>query len=448
MMRPVLLKCPMAKSHSVFVCQSCGYSQSQWAGKCPNCDTWGSLVETIPEGGSTGSSSRKVSASAAVILADLPSTGFTRKQTGISELDRVLGGGFVQGHVVLLAGEPGIGKSTLLLQTAENSGDTLYVAGEESPVQIKLRSERLGLSGKNIEILDETDVDAVLATLREKSADGKLPQLVVVDSIQTMQTSDLMGIPGSVGQVRECAHRLTKFAKSHKMPLVLVGQITKGGSVAGPATLAHMVDTVCWFEGEPERDLRILRTIKNRFGATDEIGVFRMQEKGLMGVDDIEALFIDIQQSASGSVITSILEGSRPLLVEVQSLVVPTKMPIPRRVTSGVDIKRVDVILAVLTKHARLPLYDNDVFVNAVGGIAIKEPGADLAIALSLASSVLGKALPPKTAVIGEVGLLGEIRPVLREKERVKQAKRQGFKTVITHETSNSLQKLVTSLFK
>lgn len=441
----------MPRATTKFICQQCGYSQIGWGGKCPQCDTWGSLVETIVQDSKEeirGVSRMNITP---VPLQSIKKESLTRLKTRISELDRVLGGGLVEGHVVLLAGEPGIGKSTLLLQTAAStdSGErnVLYVCGEESPTQIMLRANRLGIKEKNIQLLETTDVDVVISHLTNESEAGRKPSLVIVDSIQTLATSDLSGISGSIGQVRECAQRLTRFAKRTKIPVVLVGQVTKVGSVAGPATLAHMVDTVCWFEGEPEHDLRILRTIKNRFGATDEIGVFRMQEEGLVGIDDIESLFIDIKQSSPGSVVTSILEGSRPLLVEVQSLVVPTKMPIPRRVASGIDAKRVDVILAVLTKHARLPLYDNDVFVNAVGGIAVREPGADLAIALSLASSILGKALPAKTAVLGEVGLLGEIRPVLREKERVKQAMRQGFKTVITHETSTSLQKLIKSLF-
>lgn len=436
----------MAKAHSVYVCQNCGYSQAKWAGKCPNCDTWGSLVETLPEENKGGSSSsaHKVTP---ILLSSLANQALTRTQTNISELDRVLGGGLVSGHVVLLAGEPGIGKSTLLLQVAAKSELCIYVAGEESPVQIKLRSERLKLKTETIQILDVTDVDVVLATLEDLVSSKTPPSLVVVDSIQTISTKDLMGIPGSVGQVRECAHRLTRFAKKNKIPIILVGQITKGGSVAGPATLAHMVDTVCWFEGEAERDLRILRSIKNRFGATDEIGVFRMQEEGLVSVSDIESAFLNAHETAPGAVVASVLEGSRPLLVEIQSLVVPTKMPIPRRVASGVDPKRVDVILAVLTKHVRLPLYDHDVFVNVVGGISVKEPGADLAIALSLASSVLGKALPEGSIAIGEVGLLGEIRPVLRESERMKQAKRQGLKIVYSHATASNLQQLVKRIF-
>lgn len=437
----------MPKSQSVYVCQNCAYSQPKWAGKCPNCDTWGSLVETLKERESTKASSG-AAAGHGISLASLSSEKLLRSQTHISELDRVLGGGLVPGHVVLLAGEPGIGKSTLLLQVADTIGGTvLYVAGEESPVQIKIRSERLGIKAEGITLLDVTDVDSIIATLEQMQAQKPIG-LVVIDSIQTIATRDLMGIPGSVGQVRECAHRLTRVAKKHRIPLILVGQITKGGSVAGPATLAHMVDTVCWFEGETERDLRILRTIKNRFGATDEIGVFRMQEKGLVSVADADSAFLHAHAQAPGAVITSILEGSRPLLAEVQSLVVPTKLPIPRRVASGIDPKRVDVILAVLTKHARVPLYDHDVFVNAVGGITIREPGADLAIALSLASSVLGKSLPEGAVAIGEVGLLGEIRPVLRQEERVKQAKRQGFKTIITSDTEGSLHALIRRYFK
>ncbi len=436
------------KSKVLYVCNECGFSQTKWAGKCPTCSAWGSLVETIQEAPLDKGTSGRGSVSSVVNLSSLSIGKLERSKTHIDELDRVLGGGLVPGHVVLLAGEPGIGKSTLLLQVASKSTNCFYVAGEESPIQIKIRSERLGIDTKTINLLELTDVDNIIATLEDTVSSDNPPALVVVDSIQTISTRDLMGIPGSVGQVRECAYRLTKFAKKHKTPVILVGQITKGGSVAGPATLAHMVDTVCWFEGEAERDLRILRTIKNRFGATDEIGVFRMQEQGLVNVSDIETAFLNAHDPAPGSVITSVLEGSRPLLVEIQSLVVPSKLPIPRRVASGVDPKRVDVILAVLTKHVRLPVYDHDIFVNVVGGITVKEPGADLAIALSLASSVLGKALPASSAAVGEVGLLGEIRPVLREGERMKQAKRQGFKVVYTHTQAASLKDLIHKILR
>lgn len=401
-------------------------------------------METVPEA-KLSEGRKKAHVKDSFNLSSIESTKLNRSSTGSHEFDRVLGGGLVPGHVVLLAGEPGIGKSTLLLQLAGKSKQTVvYVAGEESPIQIKLRADRLGIDGSLVELLDETNVDSIIATLDSQK---ELPGLVIVDSIQTLATSDLTGIPGSVGQVRECAYRLTRFAKSKRVPIILVGQVTKVGSVAGPATLAHMVDTVCWFEGESEHDLRIIRSIKNRFGSTDEIGVFRMTEKGLMAVSELSELFVSTDMKSPGAAVASVLEGSRPLLVEIQSLVVPTKMPIPRRVASGVDAKRVDVILAVLTKHAHLPLYDHDVFVNAVGGISVKEPAADLAIALSLASSIKGKSLPVGTVAIGEVGLLGEIRPVVRENERTKQAKRQGFKKVLTSRDFSSLQKVIKGIF-
>lgn len=434
----------MPKSTTKYVCQSCGYSQPKWGGKCTNCGEWNTLVETIitPE-----SNKRQGSAalSPSFSLSSVVSEKISRISSGSSEFDRVLGGGLVPGHVVLLAGEPGIGKSTLLLQISERiKSSCIYVSGEESPIQIKLRADRLGIKGENITLLDETNVDSIINTLESGET---LPSLVIVDSIQTLKTTDLMGIPGSVGQVRECASRLTRFAKSKKIPIILVGQVTKVGSVAGPATLAHMVDTVCWFEGETEHDLRIIRSIKNRFGNTDEIGVFRMTEKGLMAVSELSELFVSGDMRSPGASVASVLEGTRPLLVEIQSLVVPTRLPVPKRVASGLDLKRVDVILAVLAKHGRLPIYDNDVFVNAVGGISVKEPAADLSIALSLVSSIKGKPLPKNTVAIGEVGLLGEIRSVNRETERTKQAKRQGFKNVITSKDYPSIQKLIKDLF-
>jgi DNA repair protein RadA/Sms len=430
------------KAKTSYVCDSCGYSQVGWSGRCPDCGTWGSMVETI-----TGDPVKKSSHRSSVKVEKLSSVGssnLSRTITKISELDRVLGGGLVPGHVVLVAGEPGVGKSTMLLQASSNVRSCFYVAGEESATQIKIRADRFSIKGDEISIFEETDVDSVIAEL---SGMTSLPALVIVDSIQSLTTSDMRGVAGSVGQVRECAGRLTHWAKSKHVPLVLVGQITKGGSVAGPAALSHLVDTVLWFEGDQEKNLRILRAIKNRFGATDEIGIFRMDEEGLISVSDSSDLFMG-KGGGVGSAVSCVMEGTRPIMVEIQSLVVPTKLPVPRRVASGFDTKRADVILAVLSKHARLPVYDRDVFISVAGGIAVKEPAADLALAMSIASSTLDRPTPSSSVFIGELGLMGEIRPSIRHKERINSAKRQGVKNVYSSESHSNIKELIAEIFK
>jgi DNA repair protein RadA/Sms len=352
----------------------------------------------------------------------------------------------VAGQVILLAGIPGIGKSTILLQVAEKLSNTLYISGEESGTQIRIRADRLGLTGNSISIMEETNVDEIISTL--VSLTDK-PELAIVDSIQTLSTSDLSGMAGSVGQVRESAFRLTQIAKTLGIPLILVGQVTKEGSVAGPAALAHLVDTVCWFEGDKELVLRILRTIKNRFGPTDEVGVFRMEEKGLASIEDVERLFISERKSkVSGSVVSSIMEGSRPILVEIQSLVVRSNTPYPKRVAQGFDSRRLELLLAILTRRAGLPIFEWDVFVNVVGGISVREPAADLAVCLSLASSFYDRALPNKIVAIGEVGLLGEVREVLGQEKRIKQARRQGFTQSVSSKEYPYLASAIKELLK
>ena len=418
----------MVKVHSTFVCQQCGYESTGWLGKCPNCGSWGSLVETIVspkregrrEGGKSGRISKPIS------LISVSSRKIQRLSTKISELDRVLGGGLVPGQVVLLAGEPGIGKSTLLLQLADKIGSALYVSGEESAQQLKIRADRLSIKSKTISILEDTDVDSVIAAIDK-------PLIVIIDSIQTMQTTDLNGLAGSVGQVRECAFRLLKEAKAENIPLFLVGHVTKEGTVAGPAVLAHIVDTVLWFEGDKATTLRMLRAVKNRFGPTDEVGVFDMEDKGLSSLTNVDKIFLSSgRKQIAGSVVSSILQGSRPLLVEIQSLVVPTKMAFPKRIGQGIDSRRLELLLAILIRRCGIPLYEYDVFVNIAGGIKVGEPAADLAICLSIASAYFDKPINKNCIAIGEVGLLGEIREVVAQDKRTREAGRLGFREPIT----------------
>lgn len=444
----------MPKTNSRFVCQQCGYESTGWLGKCPNCGSWGSLVETITsEVKSEKLKVRSLNAAKPVSLSSIPSKKTARISTKISELDRVLGGGFVPGQVVLLAGEPGIGKSTLLLQVVDKLGDCLYVSGEESSSQIAIRAARLGIKNKTVQLLEETDVDSIIEsidTFKVSDPVGSMTRRgasfkgVVVDSIQTMSTSDLRGLAGSVGQVRECAFRLLKVAKQMNIPLFLVGHVTKEGTVAGPAVLAHIVDTVLWFEGEKSLTLRVLRAVKNRFGPTDEVGIFSMEEKGLVSMTDPEKIFLTKEKrNVAGSVVSSIMQGSRPILVEIQALVVPTKLVFPRRVAQGIDHRRLELLLAVLIRRCGLPLYEHDAFVNVAGGISAKDPACDLAICLSLASAYFDKPFVPKTIAVGEVGLLGEIREVVAQDKRVKEAKRLGFTTFITSKSVNYLQKAI-----
>lgn len=418
--------------HSKYVCQQCGYESTGWMGKCPECGTWNSLVETVISTGTKSQSTRSkhVSVAKSVNLSDIKSSSVKRVSTKLSELDRVLGGGLIPGQVVLVAGEPGIGKSTLLTQISDKLGNVLYVCGEESPSQIAVRAKRLGVTSKTIQLLDDTDADSVVDLI---DSQGEALQAVIVDSIQTMTTGDLSGMAGSVGQVRECASRLLRAAKEKNIPLFLVGHVTKEGTVAGPAVLAHIVDTVLWFEGDKTLTTRVLRAVKNRFGPTDEVGVFDMEDRGLIPIDDIEKAFLEKNQKlVSGSVVTSVMQGTRPILVEIQALVVPTKLVIPRRVAQGIDVRRLELLLAVLTRRCGLPLYDSDVFVNVAGGFKVMEPASDLAICLAIASSYFDKPISGKILAVGEVGLLGEIREVVAEEKRIREAKRLGFTVAIS----------------
>ena len=364
-----------------------------------------------------------------------------RISSGISELDRVLGGGIVPGSVILVAGEPGIGKSTILLQVVEAiKSKALYISGEESLQQIKIRAERLGVRGKDLFFLTETDVDAILGAIEEQ-------KLVVVDSIQTLYTEELSGTAGSVGQVRECASRLLKIAKSKDIPIFLIGHITKEGVIAGPKVLEHMVDAVLYIEGERYGAARILRVAKNRFGAVDEVGVFQMTDKGMVAVENPSKLFLAKQAGrVAGSVVTATIEGTRPLLVEIQALVVPTQLAIPRRIGQGVDYSRLQMIVAVLTKMLRLPLGGYDIYVNVTGGLKIEEPAADLGIALAIISSFKNLPLPPKSVCFGELGLLGEVREVRQSEKRKKEAKRLGFSNIISPQNFSSINQAAKTL--
>ena len=404
------------------------------------------VIETNTKPGKT--SHRQVPAGQAkpLMLSDIKQITTKRISTKISELDRVLGGGLVPGQVVLIAGEPGIGKSTLLTQISATLGNVLYVCGEESATQVKVRADRLGIKKSNIGLLEETDVDSIINIL---DSQGEGLQAIIIDSIQTMTTSDLSGMAGSVGQVRECAFRLLRATKERNIPLFLVGHVTKEGTVAGPAVLAHIVDTVLWFEGDKTLTTRVLRAVKNRFGPTDEVGVFEMQDAGLQPITDLEKAFLEKGvKSVSGNVVTSVMQGTRPLLVEIQALVVPTKLVIPRRVAQGIDSRRLELLLAVLTRRCGLPVYDYDVFVNVAGGLKITEPASDLAICLAVASSYFDKPISGKTIAVGEVGLLGEIREVVAQDKRVKESKRLGFTISITSKEVKFLGQAIKQLFK
>jgi DNA repair protein RadA/Sms len=465
----------MIRTSSVFVCQQCEYSQPRWFGKCPQCGQWNSAVETVVATGQRAKNKeqRKGTKAEPVSLASISTKSTLRVSTKISELDRVLGGGLVSGQVILIAGEPGIGKSTLLLQVADklssrqqttskawstSSVDTsrkkdinvksslpnvLYVSGEESVNQIKIRADRLGIKSNNIQLLEETDVDEIISNM--SSFKGGSLQGVVIDSIQTMSTSDLSGMAGSVGQVRECAFRLVRYAKENNVPVFIVGHVTKEGTVAGPSVLMHIVDTVLWFEGDKSLTYRLLRAVKNRFGPTDEVGVFLMEDKGLVSVIDPEKTFLDKKsKNFAGDVTSCILQGTRPIMIEVQSLVVPTKMAFPKRISQGVDVKRLELLLAVLTRRCGLPFYEQDVFVNVAGGISVKnDPSIDLAVTLSLASSYFDKPLPKGLLAMGEVGLLGDIREVIAQDKRVKEARRLGFRNIVTGKEVKYLQEVI-----
>ena len=426
----------MAKDKTIFTCTDCGGTTPRWLGKCPACGAWNTLIEsTLDTGGNaknryTSQFQALAKTSELTKLGDIEATDVDRSPTGIEELDRALGGGVVEGGVVLIGGDPGIGKSTLLLQALDalqrKGMNTLYVTGEESGAQVALRSRRLGLDHSQVQVLAEIQLEKILATLQTER-----PHIAVIDSIQTVYSAQLTSAPGSVAQVRECAAHLTRAAKATGTAIVLVGHVTKEGALAGPRVLEHMGDTVLYFEGDTHSSFRLIRAIKNRFGAVNEIGVFAMTEKGLKGVSNPSAIFLSQHsEPVAGSCGMVTLEGTRPLLVEIQALV-DSGGPSPRRLSVGLERDRLAMLLAVLHRHAGVACMDQDVFVNAVGGVRISEPAADLAVMLAITSSLRGKPLPKGFIAFGEVGLAGEVRPAPRGQERLKEAAKLGFTVAV-----------------
>lgn len=433
----------MAKVKTQFVCQSCGYRSPKWLGKCPECATWNSLVEEqvveMPETKRQGWG----------LSADYPPKPITeieaeeggRLKTRIEEFDRVLGGGIVAGSIILIGGDPGIGKSTLLLQVSDRLSreelKVLYVSGEESPGQTRIRGERLGIHAANLLVLSETSLDKILNELQKLK-----PAVLVIDSIQAIFTSELQSAPGSISQVRESSARLMQLAKGTGIPIFLIGHVTKEGSIAGPRVVEHMVDTVLYFEGGASHPYRILRAVKNRFGPTNEIGVFEMKESGLEEVLSPSEIFLSERpENVSGSVVVPSMEGTRPILVEIQALVTSSSLAIPRRTAIGVDYNRLALLVAVLEKKMGLKLYNQDIFLNVAGGIKVDEPAMDLGITTSVASSFLDKPVHPKIVVFGEVGLTGEVRGISQAEVRVREAVRLGFEQCVLPKTNRERMK-------
>jgi DNA repair protein RadA/Sms len=427
----------MAKKKTKFVCQECGYETPKWMGRCPGCHEWNTMVEELNSESSTVPGTgmhRKSKREKAIPITQVEKLDQPRSDTGIRELNRVLGGGLVPGSFVLVGGDPGIGKSTLLLQAthelAKRGLSVLYVSGEESAEQIRLRADRLDALSERLLVVSETDLTAV-----ELLMDEVRPKLMVIDSIQTMFHPDIASAPGSVAQVRECTGQLMRWAKEQNITIIIVGHVTKSGSLAGPRMLEHMVDCVLYFEGERHHTYRVLRAVKNRFGSTNEIGVFEMKEEGLAEVENPSELFLSGRPvGAPGTAVTASMEGTRPVLVELQALVAPTSFATPKRMAAGIDYNRVTMIMAVLEKRLGLFLQNYDAYINVVGGVRIDEPAVDLSVAVSLASSFRDVAVSPFDLFIGEVGLTGEVRGVSRIEQRVAEAHNMGFKRVILPE--------------
>lgn len=431
----------MAKGKkTVFFCQNCGHEESKWLGQCPACKEWNTFVEekvTVSRGStSAASEAGKERVSKVVTLSSVSVEEDERIRTGIAELDRVLGGGIVQGSLVLVGGDPGIGKSTLLLQVCQRLSDggknVLYISGEESGKQIKLRANRMGTFSEHLYLLCETNLELIRQTIERQK-----PDMVVIDSIQTMYNEEVSSAPGSVSQVRESTNILMQLAKGMNISIFIVGHVTKEGTVAGPRVLEHMVDTVLYFEGDRHASYRILRGVKNRFGSTNEIGVFEMRKEGLVEVENpSEFMLSGRPEHASGSVVACAMEGTRPILMEIQALVCRSNFGMPRRTAAGLDYNRVNLLMAVLEKRAGLPLSNYDAYVNIAGGIRMNEPAADLGIVMAIASSYKNRPVPEDAIVFGEVGLSGEVRAVTMPEQRVAEARKLGFKTCIIPEVS------------
>ncbi|MCL5795473.1 MAG: DNA repair protein RadA [Patescibacteria group bacterium] len=414
----------MSKDKSVFVCSQCGGEHLQWQGRCQFCGEWNTLKELRTKNEKLKTKDHFDKGPAEIVKLDqVKLKDFSRVKTGIGEFDRVLGAGIVPGSVILLGGDPGIGKSTILLQLADKIKNTLYVSGEESAEQIKLRAERLGIKNPEFSLFTETDISEIVSKLTANSY-----KLIIIDSIQTMYVSDYPSTPGSLVQVRESALRLQQAAKALHIPIILVGHMTKGGEVAGPKTLEHLVDVVLYLEGERYHDSRVLRGAKNRFGATDEIGIFEMGEKGMQEVKNPSKIFLEERATnVAGSVVTATMEGTRPLLVEIQALCTPTSFGYPKRTASGFDLNRLNLLAAVLMKRAGLNLSTQDIYLNIAGGFKLKDPGIDLAVCAAIASAFKNKPINGKLCLFGEVGLSGEIRRVRFSEKRNQEAKRLGF---------------------
>jgi DNA repair protein RadA/Sms len=430
----------MAKPKTLYSCTECGATTPKWQGQCPGCSVWNTLVETVAEAAASNNSRFAALGGTAKLqlLSEIEAREEDRLPTGISEFDRVLGGGLVAGGVVLIGGDPGIGKSTLLLQALAGlsvASNVLYVSGEESGQQIAMRARRLSLDTRNLKLLAEINLEKILATLQSVQ-----PQVAVIDSIQTLWSDQLSSAPGSVAQVRECAAQLTRLAKQSGITVILVGHVTKEGALAGPRVLEHIVDSVLYFEGETHSSFRLIRAVKNRYGAVNEIGVFAMTDKGLKGVNNPSAMFLSQHgQEVPGSCVLVTQEGTRPLLVEIQALLDQSHGN-ARRLTVGLDAQRLAMLLAVLHRHAGIVCFDQDVFVNAVGGVKIVEPAADLAVLLAIVSSLKNRPLPAKLIVFGEIGLAGEIRPAPRGQERIREAAKLGFTRAMIPEANKPKQ--------
>lgn len=436
----------MSKLKRIFSCTECGASQPQWKGQCPDCQAWNTLVETVVSPQAARQSWTGDAASQAKVkqLAEIQAEHIARLPTGMQEFDRALGGGLVPGSIVLIGGDPGIGKSTLLLQILSRLSQShcaLYVTGEESLQQVAMRARRLSLPEDALKLLPETHIESILSVVNKEA-----PQILVIDSIQTMYTDQLQSAPGSVGQIRESTAHLVRLAKSKGIAIFLVGHVTKEGALAGPRVLEHMVDTVLYFEGDSNSRYRVLRAVKNRFGAVNELGIFAMTELGLRGINNPSAIFLTrANQTVSGSVVMATWEGSRPLLVEVQALVSDSHLPAPRRVCVGLDHNRLAMLLAVLQRHVGIATYDQDVFVNVVGGVRVLETAVDLALIFAVVSSLRDRPLPTDLICFGEIGLSGELRPVTSGQERLFDAAKHGFKQAIVPK-ANAPQKPIEGL--